>query len=279
MKKGNKIAQIFDKVVNFADDHQREVLLGCTIVGIISCGIAAWKNSPKAQEVLDRHKEAMNDIPEDDKEARRAETFETVKEMAPLVIPPVVLGGMAIACAAGGYVKSSKKIAALSAAYSFSEKALADYTEKAKEMLGDKKAEAIKDEANIKQAREAYNSGGGREHIINTGKGNVLFFDRVTGQFFRSDWESIRAAVNDVNARSSRYDDEIPYGDLLEALGLPTAGDAAEAFVFERDPHTGVLEIMLRTTSMDTILYNATRESATVVDFVDRPTIGRDWRK
>ena len=281
MTKGNKLTRLFGKAMSFADDHQREILLGCTIVGIISTGITAWRNAPKAKEVLDKHKEIMASLDPEEKAARKAETIDTIKEMAPLVLPPIVLGVMAITCATGGYAKSSKKIAALSAAYNFSEKALADYTEKAKEMLGDKKAEAIKDEANIKHVREAYSSGGA-EHIINTGKGNVLFFDKITGQFFRSDWEAIRAAVNTVNANynAGYYDeDEIPYAELLAELGVSYNGEAAEAFVFERDQHTGKAEIKLRTTTTDSVVYQATRESATVIDFVDRPTISRDWRK
>lgn len=213
-----KVKELFEKAANFADNHQREILLGCTIVGVISTGVTAWRNAPKAKEILDSHKKAMEEIPEENKEERKQEVIDTVKEVAPLVLPPVILGAATIATAVGGHTASSKQIAALSAAYNFSEKALSDYTEKAKEMLGDKKAQAIKDEVNKDKTGESVPA---NTNIIKTGNGfHTPCFDVASGRFFYSSAEKIKQACNSVNHQIM---DEyfVSLNELYDALGLP----------------------------------------------------------
>ena len=215
--KANKLSKGIGKIMDFADKHQREILLGCTIVGVISTGITAWRNAPKAQEILESHKKAMDEIPEENKEERRDEVIETVKEMAPLVAPPVLLGGLTIAAAIGGHSASSKQIAALSAAYSISEKALTDYMDKAKEVVGDKKAKEIKDKINEEKAGELAPS---NSNVLNTGNFHTPCFDVASGRYFYSSAEKIRQACNNVNHEIM---DEyfVSLNELYNELGLP----------------------------------------------------------
>lgn len=196
MKKPNKLTTLFENALTFADEHQREIFLGVQIVGTVMTGVLAWKAAPKAQEVLDNHKRQMENIPKDDKEKRKKETIDTIKDMAPIVAPPLVTGAMTIGCALGGYKASTKQIAALSAAYTLSEKALSEYTEKAKEIIGPKKTQTIKDE--IYQEHIMSNPVKNNT-IINTGAGNTLCYDDYSGRYFYSDPEYIRKCVNDVN--------------------------------------------------------------------------------
>lgn len=215
MKKGK--VGVITKVISFIDDHQREILLGFTIVGVVSTGITAWRNAPKAKEIIERHKQVMYDIPLENKEARKKESLSVAKELAPLVLPPVVLGGLTIASAVGGHTASTKQIAALTAAYSISEKTLSEYKDKAKELFGEKKEQGIVDA--ISQDTVTKNPPI-NETVISTGKGQTLCYDDYSGRYFYSDAESIRRAVNVINKRLM---DEyyISLNDFYEEIGLP----------------------------------------------------------
>ena len=214
--KDNRFTKGVGKIMSFVDDHQREILLGCTIVGVISTAVTAWRNAPKAKEILDAHKKIIAEIPEDDKEERKKETLDTVKEVAPLVLPPVVLGTLTIASAVGGHSASSRQIAALSAAYTYAEKNLTSYAEKAKEMLGDKKAQAIKDEVAIDTVKKNPPI---EAEVINTGHGTVLCKDSYTGRYFYSDPDFISKCANEID-RQLRNDFYVSLNEFYDRLGL-----------------------------------------------------------
>lgn len=223
--KGNKVTKLFGKITSFADNHQREILLGCTIVGVISTGVLAWKNAPKAKEIIDKHKKAMDEIPEENKEERNKEIFETVKDLAPLVLPPIVTGGLTILTAIGGHSASSKQIAALSAAYNLSKDALSDYKDKAMEILGDKKASSIKDAISQDKVVNTPPPDDSKL-ILQTGRGTTLCLDDASGRYFYSSAEEIRKASNRINKRIM---DEyyISLNEFYDELGLEecTLGD------------------------------------------------------
>ena len=201
-----KIKETFGKVMNFADDHQREIKLGLTIAGVVLTGISAARAGIKANEILKEQREKLDALDEsaeegdDTEELKKEVTIETVKRMAPVVLPPVIIGGATIFSAVSGYSSASKQIAALSAAYNISEKALTEYTDKAKEMLGDKKAQAIKDEVQADKVKNAPPGTAGKE-VFSTGRGQTLCYDDYSGRYFLSDPETIRKAVNDINKR------------------------------------------------------------------------------
>lgn len=214
--KVNRLTKGARVVIRLINSHQREILLGCVIVGVISTGVTAWRNAPKARDIIEEHKKVMEEIPEDDKEARKQETFDTAKELAPLVLPPVVLGGLTIASAVGGHTASSKQIAALSAAYSIAEKSLSEYTEKAKEMLGEKKVQEIKDEVAIDSVKKAPPTEGG---VFETGHGHILCKDSYSGRYFYSDPDFIKKVANKLD-RQLRNDCYISLNEFYDYLGL-----------------------------------------------------------
>lgn len=208
------------KGYKFLKKHERGIFLGVTCVGAVSATVTAWKNSPEAHDILEAHREAMAHIPPEDKEARRKETLTTAKELAPLIAPPIVLTTLTVASAIGGHSVSTKQIAALSAAYTFSEKKLSNLLEKTEEVLGEKKVDEVV--AKVNQDTIS-NHPPKQETVINTGKGQTLCYDDYSGRYFYSDAESIRRAVNEINRRLI---DEyfISLNDFYDELGLPNIG-------------------------------------------------------
>lgn len=215
MKQG-KLMSAIDKAFTWADEHQRELFLGTQIVGTIMTGILCYKAGTKAEDILEKHKEKMETIDIEDKEARKNETIDTVKDMAPIIVPPLVTGVMTIGCAIGGYKASTKQIAALSAAYALSEKALNEYTAKATELLGKKKAQDVKDAVCADHVRHDPPSG---KEIYITGSGETLCYDDYSGRYFKSDPETIRKVVNDINEQL-RDDYYVSLNEFYAGLNL-----------------------------------------------------------
>ena len=224
MKKQNKVMELVSKAVNFADEHQREIMLGGAIAGTVVTAVLSWKAGIKADKVLEKQKvkmEGLKYIEESDeelyKEERKKVTVETVKKLAPIVAPPVIAATGTIVAVCAGYKSASKQIATLSALYSMSEKALADQLEKTNEIAGPKKAQEIADAVTAKKVEKTPID---KNTIINTGKGTTLCLDDMSGRYFYSSAEEIKKACNTINKRMM---DEyyISLNELYEELGLP----------------------------------------------------------
>ena len=231
-----KVKEMFNKAMNFADDHQREILVGLEIAGIVGTAVLSWRAGIKADKIIKEQKAKMNELEEqfvdeaatmteeEYKAAKKDITIETIKELAPVVAPTVVTGGMTLICAVGGYNASTKRIAALTAAYNLAKDNLSDFKEKAAELYGDKKAQQISD--GVKTDKVKNTPPDKSKTVLATGKGQTLCMDDMSGRYFYSDPEEIRKACNLINKRMM---DEyyISLNELYDELGLPeiTLGD------------------------------------------------------
>ena len=198
------VKKLVNNVVGFADSHQREILVGLEIAGIITTAVLAWRAAPKCEKIILQKKykaslmETDKNLTEEEyKKEKKELTVETVKEVAPVILPPVIMGGLTIACAVAGYNKSTQQIAALTAAINLSKDAFNEYKEKTKEVVGEKKAQQITDEINA--ARVTSNPP--TSAVINTGNGQTLCYDPKSGRYFYSSPEQIRKSFNIINKR------------------------------------------------------------------------------
>lgn len=209
MKKQGKFMMLIDKSLKFADEHQREIMLGGAIAGVVVTTVLSWKAGIKAEKVLNEQKAKMDELnamdahdkdpdEEEYKEEKKKITVETIKKMAPIVIPPALAATGTIISVIGGYKVASKQIAVLSSLYSMGEKAFSDYQEKTKELIGPKKAQEIKDEVSADKVRENPPKS---DKIINTGNGETLFYDPKSGRYFYSSPEAVKSATNRINLR------------------------------------------------------------------------------
>lgn len=224
MKKQGKVMALIEKGVKFADEHQREIMLGGAIAGTVVTAVLSWKAGIKADKVLEKQRvkmEGLKYLEDNDeelyKEEKKKVTVETIKELAPIVAPPALAAAGTIISVVAGYRVASTQIATLSALYSMSEKALADQLEKTKEVVGPKKAQEIADAVTAKKVESNKID---ENTIINTGKGTTLCLDDMSGRYFYSSAEEIKKACNTINKRMM---DEyyISLNELYDELGLP----------------------------------------------------------
>lgn len=227
MKKQNRFMRFIEKGIKLYDDHQREIMLGAAISGTIVTAVLSWKAGIKASKVLEEQKQKMDDLKEkyDNDEAITDEEFaeekkeitvETIKKVTPIVAAPVLAGTSTIIAVVCGYKAASTQIATLSTLYSLSDKALSDHMEKTKEIFGEKKAREVKDAVS---ADKVSKNPPGKNEVFITGKGETLCYDDYSGRYFKSDAESIRKAVNDINAQL-RDDYFVSLNEFYALLGL-----------------------------------------------------------
>lgn len=233
MKKQNKVMALIDKGAKFADEHQREIILGGAIAGTVITSVLSWKAGIKADKILAEQKEKINTIvidmgkdepkeisEEEEKQRRKEITIETIKKMAPVVLPPVLTGAITIGCVLGGYKASNKQIAALSAAYTLSEKMLTEYKDKTLDLIGPKKFSEV--EENIARKRVDETPQCEQNTILNTGRGTVKFLDPVSGRYFYSRPDDVRRAVNVINNETNVDGYFTKLNEFYDELGLPS---------------------------------------------------------
>lgn len=142
--------------------------------------------------------------------------YEKWRIVWPRFIPVVLSGGLTIGMIIAGQYVSLKKAATLAALYTAAESKLSSYQESAKELLGEKKESEIRSNASQKVISE---DPIGSKEVILTPRGNTLVYDAYSGRYFRSDIETIRQKVNDLN--SDLYSTMwVALNDLYDAIGL-----------------------------------------------------------
>ncbi len=221
--KENKLINLLGNLKKVAKKESPTILTGLSIVGVISTGYFAYKAGLKADKILEEYRKDINDCHPDDKEAKKAVMSETAKKLAPVLAPPIIMGGTTIACIFGSYSVSSRRIAALSAAYCLSESTVKNLNGKMEEMLGEKKTRAIKDSVmkdKLKKDSEKDKKIMDEGQFLMPSDGTVLCKDLYSGRLFYSNAEKIKQAIVkcSYDIISDMY---ISLNDFYEAIDSP----------------------------------------------------------
>lgn len=221
--KSNKVMDLLGKAEIFTKKNSPAILTSMAIVGVISTAYSAYKAGSRADKILEEYRKDMKYCKSNDKESKRAVMGETIKKMIPVVAPPIVMGSSTIACIVGSHSVSSRRIAALSAAYSLSESTVKNLNSKMEEVLGDKKARAVKDaimKDKLKADTEKDQKVLSETNFVMPADGTVLCKDLYSGRLFYSNAEKIKQAIAkcSYDIVSDMY---ISLNDLYEAIGSP----------------------------------------------------------
>lgn len=189
------------------------ILMGIGIVGMVSTTVLAVKATPKAVRICE-------ELRKDHEREEKAEPtkIEYVKAAWKCYLPSVVTGASSIACLILSGSVSSKRNAALAAAYKLSETALIEYRDKVIETVGEEQEKVIREkvmEDKVKQNPPSKNE------VVIIGDGSTLFYDTISNRYFRSSVNAIRKIENEINRRmlSEMY---ISLNDFYSEVGLTT---------------------------------------------------------
>lgn len=208
--------EIVRKLEHVAKVNSPVILTAFGVSGTIATayltGRAAYESRGVIEQAeMDRSVETLDT----DVEMRYLTTRDKVELVWELYIPAGISCAATVGCIVLATRVGSRRTAALTAAYSLSEKALVEYREKVAEKFGEKKEKSIRDE--IAQDRVAKSP---PQNTIITGDGTVLCYEMFTGRYFNSDMESLRRATNDINAKLMR-EMYATLSDFYYILGLP----------------------------------------------------------
>ena len=207
---GASIKAVTKTVEKFVKTNAPQILAGLGIAcGLGAVGMTA-KGTIKAVRIVD---ELKKENPEPTKK-------EIVKAVYKEYLPAAGLTIAGIGCVVGSVHISARRIATLGLAYAMSDKSLKEYQEKAKEMLGEKKEEELRG----KIAQDYIDKNPPEERLIQNAEGGaVLCLDKLTGQYFYSDADTINRVINELN-RLLNSDYHVSFNDYFIELGLNPCG-------------------------------------------------------
>lgn len=192
-----KIPQFVYSLRKYGEDNAPAILTGMGITGTF---VTAYFAADGAFKSADQIREAKID--------RANGTIPvlvpvelTVKEKAKLTwqnyIPAAGAGCVTVGCIYYANRISSKRLAALAAAYTIAEKANSEYKEKVLEMLGKDKEEKVR--ASVQQDRIDRDPDLDGQIDSELEDGRVRCKDAYSSRYFRSTMEDIKAAQNHIN--------------------------------------------------------------------------------
>ena len=225
----NKLS--FNKFKMFFSKHEPETLMVAGIAGLVFCIVDGIIITNKVSKILEHKKEVEN---------KEKLTFkEVVKESWKHYIPIAVTAPLSIACIVKGNSVSNKRSAALAAAYTIAETTLDEYKGKLCEELGEKKARSIADK--VCEEKILKDPPTPSTNVIFTGEGDSMFYDPLSGRYFKSTVIKIEKAgieLGDSMIRSTFG--SVSLNDLYDAIGLEHT-DMGDLLGW--DMNTGVIKI------------------------------------
>lgn len=211
MKKPNISKMVF-AVKSATRKHSPEILTGIGIAGMVTAAVMAVKATPKALTLIEEKKT--------EDETEKLTPVDTVKVAWKPYIPAAITGTLSVACLIGASSVNVRRNAALATAYTLSESALKEYQDKVIETIGEKKEQTVR-EAVAKDRLERTPMV--NKEVIITEKGNTICLDYVSGRYFKSDIDTIKRAVNELNRRM-RDEMYISLNDFYYEIGLTSTG-------------------------------------------------------
>ena len=184
---------VFSKVGKAINTNSPVILTGIGVVGVITTAVLASKASITADFVIKEHKKKTEHHPEYKKDINK----DLAIDLAKLYWPTLLSGGLTITAIICSNRISSRRQAALAAAYNISEKALVNYQDKVTELLGEKEAKKVKDAV----AKKAIEDNPVSDNQVIITNGTTLCYDDISGRYFNADPERLRQIMNEINSR------------------------------------------------------------------------------
>ena len=210
MNKPN-LAEFFNNAKRTVSKHSPEILTGVGIAGMIATTVLAVRATPKALELIEEKKK--------EEWVDKLKPIETVKTAWKPYIPAIVTGTASVACLVGASSVNARRNAALATAYTLSETALREYSDKVVETIGEKKEQNVRDKVAKEQIEKNPVT---KNEVIFTEKGKSLCFDPYSARYFTNDIETIRKAANTLNDQMLHsITGYASLNDFYDEIGLP----------------------------------------------------------
>lgn len=207
-----------------------EILTAAAASGVVSTGVLAWRAGKNVSNPKYNITYVGKDV------SRKQFWIDHVKLTWKEYVPPVASGLVTIGCIVASHKMGGRRTAAAIAAYSATELAFTEYKEKAKELVGANKEQAIRD--GVAQDRVTNNPPS--KAVVILGGGDVLCLDMRSQQYFRSNHDLIKRAENEINFQIN-HENYVSLSEFYIMLGLPITHESVHnGWTFERLMETDI---------------------------------------
>ena len=193
----------------FINKHSPEILTGIGIAGMVGTTVMAVKATPKAIKLIEERKHETD--------VEKLHPVEVVKTTWKCYIPAAITGAASAMCLIKAVNISTRRSAAFLTAYNLSDTAFREYKAKVRETAGERKEKIIQDQvAQDKVNNDPVQS----KEVIITERGNTLCYDAMFGRYFLSDIDTIKRAMNNINADILGGNMYASLNEFYDQLGL-----------------------------------------------------------
>jgi len=202
-------------------DNSPRILSALGVTGTLTTAYLAAKASFKVSDLLreaEQDRIKMYEVP-----PPPLDKWDMTKVAWKYYIPAVASGAATISCIIAANSIGASRYAALAAAYKLSEKSSQEYRDKVLEKFGLKKVEEVRTEV----AQDRIDQKSPSSQIIVLGEGDVTCYDSFSGRYFKSDHESLKKAMNDINYRVIQ-DGSALLADFYEKIDLSVTSPSEE---------------------------------------------------
>lgn len=218
-----KLGILAKRAGKLANDNSPAILTAIGLTGTVMTAYLTGKASFKAAEIIQQeYDDRISDAGGVNRDFDPAGVKEKVELVWKLFVPAAGTGILTLACIIAANHIGTRRAAALASAYTISEKAFAEYKDKVIEKVGEKKEQGVREELAQDRVNQSPPS---REVIL--ASGDVLCCDLYTMRYFKSDMESLRRSVNDLN-RQLLHDGYASLTDFYDMIGLPKTTESDE---------------------------------------------------
>lgn len=207
-----KLSNLIGSTKHALKSNSTTIFTALGVSGVVTTAYLTARATFKAAEVI---------IADESRSGTADTAKQRLKERAPQIwkfyIPPAISTVASVGFIIAAQKSGARKTAAAQAAFAVTERAFSEYREKVIEEFGEHKDRAVRDK--IAQDRVDRLPENTKELFV-TGPGSVLFLELFTGRPFVSDMETVRKAVNELNAKLLR-NDYAYLDDFYHILGIP----------------------------------------------------------
>lgn len=198
----------------FVVDNSPGILTGMAVTGSVMTAIFAARATLHAEKILEakvaKHRDADGNLPMEHKLNNQQIVALVWKEF----LPTAVMGVVTITSIIAANRIGARRAAALAAAFKISEELAEEYKERVTKALGKQKEEQLR--ADLAHDRMAGKPEGGLIFVAGT---ETLFYDEMSGRFFKNDIETVRKAVNEINYKVNNFY-HASLTDFYDLIGL-----------------------------------------------------------
>ena len=181
------IGPVFKVIGKWLRKNSTKILAGGAIAAELTGFYIMHKKAPVVRDRL-------NELPPD------ATKWEKFKVAAPIYLPAAIAAITSCGCVAGCCALGERKAAIAAGLYSASEATLGHLTKELTDRVGTEEAKDIQDKVakELVEGRKIVTT----DEVIATGKGDILFFEPLSGRPFTSNPNEVIAAANRINKRT-----------------------------------------------------------------------------